>query len=30
VQPQASYFRPLPAIAIAYLENLCINLPPTR
>jgi hypothetical protein len=28
VQPQASYFRPLPAIARAYLENLCVNLPP--
>jgi hypothetical protein len=28
VQPQGSYFRPLPAIARAYLENLCVNLHP--
>jgi hypothetical protein len=29
VQPQDSYFRPLPAIARAYLENLCVNLLPS-
>jgi hypothetical protein len=28
VQPQVFHFRPLPAIARAYLENLCVNLHP--
>jgi hypothetical protein len=28
VQPQVLYFRPLPAIARAYLENPQINLRP--
>jgi hypothetical protein len=29
VQPQAYYFRPLPTIARAFLENLCVNLLPS-
>jgi hypothetical protein len=29
VQPQASYFRPLPAIARAYLANRRTNLRPS-